>query len=161
VTLAVEMRRLERESRYMLGNRGQDDIESESPERIHSRETDAGGSPEWHPAFERWLIESGVCFCEPTAERQHFYPCSQVRAKLKHPTNRAHPRRLKRAFRQLRDIDPTAYDIVWLLVGRHMAWLDVCAKINGERVRRGQEPFEDHEMSIFAISGVALLSAAF
>jgi len=161
VTLAVEMRRLEKESRYMLGSRGQNDIESEAPERIHSRETDAGGSPEWHPRFEQWLVDSGVCFCEPNEKGPHHYPCNLVRAKLRQPTNHGHPRRLKRAFRQLRDIDPIAYDIVWLLVGRHMPWLDVCVKINDERVRRGQEPFEDHEMSVFAISGVALLSAAF
>jgi hypothetical protein len=42
-----------------------------------------------------------------------------------------------------------------------MSWLDVCAKINDERIRRGQEPYEDHEMSVFAISGVSLLSAAY
>jgi hypothetical protein len=164
VTLATEMRRLERESVYMFGSRGQDGIESEVPMMIHSREVDSGGSPEWHEGFERYLMDAGVCFCaEPTSAdpRPHRFPCNEVYAKLREPTNRAHPRRLKRAFRQLRDIDPVAYDIVWLLVGRRMHWVDVVIKINDERVRRGQEPFEDHEMSVFAISGVSLLSAAF
>lgn len=164
MTLAVEMRRLSKESVYMLGNHGQHDIESEVPKWLHSHELDEGGGPQWHPLFEVYLMESGVCFCpEPTEEdpRPHRYPCSNVRAKLRQPTNRAHPRRLKRAFRQLRDIDPIAYDIVWLLIGRHMSWLDVCTKINDERIRRGQEPYEDHEMSVFAIGGVSLLSAAY
>jgi len=148
----------------MLGNHGQHDVESEVPNHIHSHETDAGGSPEWHPLFEQYLQDAGVCFCpEPTTAdpRPHRYPCDAIHAKLREPTNRAHPRRLKRAFRQVRDIDPTAYDFVWLLIGRQMAWLDVTVKINDERVRRGQVPYEVHEMTVFAISGISLLSAAF
>jgi hypothetical protein len=164
MTLAVEMRRLGRDTRYMTGSSGHDDIGSEAPNRIHSRDVDGGGSPEWHPHFERWLADSGVCFCPvPTEEdsRAHRYPCSYIHARLQMPTNRAHPRRLKRAFRQLRDIDPAAYDIVWLLIGRRMSWPDVIAKINDERTRRGQGVYADHELAALAIGGVSLLSAAF
>jgi hypothetical protein len=162
MTLTAEMTHLRRESRYMLTSGTS--VASEAPLDIHVRAVDSGGAPEWHPDFERWLIDVGVCFCAPPTRddpRPHRYPCVFVEAKLRPPTNHAHKRRLMRAFRQLRDIDPTAYDIVWLLVGRHMKWPDVMAKINDSRLTRGQEPFEEYEMSVFAISGMSLLSTAF
>ena len=163
MTLAVEMGRLRRESQYMLGS-GHNSVSSEAPLRIHAREVDNGGAPEWHPAFEQWLIETGVCFCaKPTRDdpRPHKYPCVFVVAKLRPPSNHAHKRRLMRAFRQLRDLDPTAYDIIWLLVGRQMPMEQVTIRINESRTQRGQDPFEDHEITVFVLSGMSLLSAAF
>jgi len=164
MTLAAEMKHIERDMRYMLGSGGQYGIETEYPLRVHARDFDSGGAPEWHASFERFLLESGVCFCpEPTRDdpRGHRYPCSNVKARLRNPTNHAHPRRLKRAFRQLRDLNPAAYDVMWLLIGRHMPWVDVCAKINDERERRGQNRHEDHEMTVLYISGAAMLWSAF
>jgi hypothetical protein len=34
-----------------------DRLNAEIPQRIHSRETDDGGNPQWHRAFELWLTD--------------------------------------------------------------------------------------------------------
>lgn len=190
MTLAHEMARLERSARYMLGDHGQDSESAEAPVRIHGREPDYGndyeqgrplevrertfghgtihrsatdqehdglGGPEFHSDFLRWLTDAGVCMCEG----DHRFPCHTVTARFRFSRNKAHPRRLRRAFRQLRDIDPVAYDVLWLLVARGLPFAAVTIRINDERYRRGQEPYSDADLTVFTISGFSILSAAF
>jgi hypothetical protein len=81
-------------------------LSAEMPVRIHSRETDAGGDPAWHRAFELWLtdgehhwathvIEDQDYCRHPTTQGGHCETCDdtglriRVRHTFRYPAKRA------------------------------------------------------------------------
>lgn len=141
-------------------------IATEVPLRLHSSSTDSGGSPELHPQFISWLRDSGACFCEPrevtengTAYMQMRHTCDRrfkdAPARFRAARPQSHPRRLKRALRQLRLMAPVEFDIVYLMVARGMAWQDVRERINASRAAKGQEELSVEDFMVLMIAGVA------
>lgn len=142
-TLPQEVRYLQREMSRLLA---QSTPSAEVPLRIHCRETDAGGAPEWHPDFVRWI----------DAEREetsavHFYE----------PNHRQHPQRLKRAMRQLRRLAPREYDALYLMIALGYSWHGARAKMNEDNLRRGHPEYSEAEFLILTVSGSSLLLASY
>lgn len=158
--IADEVKRLS-ERLWRMTARGGDYI-SEVPMRIHSRETDPGGSPEFHPAFISYLVAAGVCVCEPEwpdgTPRAHA--CDrrfEGTAKVREPRHETHPRRLKRAFRQLRLLAPyDEYHLTFLVVCRSQPFPQALDQVNAARLARGELPLSHQEAAIMLVAGVDL-----
>jgi len=71
--------------------------EDEIPLRIHSRETDEGGTNQWHPEFARWLLRADL-----NDQRWRDNPDQRVRT--------------TRAMRKLREKYPREYEVIYRIV---------------------------------------------
>lgn len=140
----------------------------ETPMRIHSRDTDSGGSPEFHPEFTRWL--GSVCNCGRKREcaigcraeldgGKHLSDCDPgcPHQRMRLSNNRTDRHRLKRAFRQLRAIAPAEFDIVNLLVNRGLSPDQARARINEGREARAQQSYSPAEFIVLTIAGTSKL----
>jgi hypothetical protein len=170
--LAVEGKRISRELHYVLQ---QGSVADESPLRLHSRDVDAGGAPEFHPAFLKY-IDSGVCTCGRAAvcaPNCHFLkdrvlghlrecePACRPDTRFHRSTHKNHPSRLKRALRQVRRLNPHAYDLCYMIVALHMTFEQAVARLNEDEVARGRENRPDAEYAVLWVSGASLLASAY
>lgn len=167
--LAAEADRLnQRIERVRWGERQQ--FVSEVPLRLHERGPDLGhglGGPAFHPRFEAWLRDAGVCFCDATwpdgAPRNHA--CDRRfkdrPAGFRGSRFENHPRRLKRALRQLRLIAPAEFDAIYLMIARNQSWPQAMERINSGRFTRGHEPYSASEFMVLTIAGFDKLVEAF
>lgn len=164
--IEAEARRLNEQVMRMLWRGG---YVSEAPVRIHDRGTDSGhglGGPPLHPRFVAWLRDAGVCFCDETdalgRPRQHV--CDKRfgdrQVQFRESRREAHPRRLKRALRQLRLVCPAEFDVVFLMVARGLAWEAAMARINDGRTARGLDPYSKEDFVVLMVSGFSKLVAA-
>ena len=144
-TLPQEIRWINREMGRVLG---QSSLAAEAPTRIHCRETDAGGAPEWHPDFEKWI----------DAEREER---PRYQSRFYEPDRKLHPQRLKRAMRQLRRLAPREYDAIYLMIGLGYTWHDARTKMNEDNLTRGREEYSEAEFLILTVSGSSLLLASY
>jgi hypothetical protein len=94
-----------------------EDWHSEIPRRIHSREIDDGGAPQWHAEFARWLT------------RNH-------NSGYRNPDSRL---RLTRAMRYLRKISPRSYEVLYRVMALGHSLESVTQWLN-ERAIRGNHP---------------------
>ena len=102
----------------------------EVPNRIHSRDIDQGGAPDWLPEFSRWL------------DRGSEEDGRDDRGRLLH-TRRNPDLRLRttRAFRKLRTKNPREFEVLYrAVVKRHSLaettdWLNERAERNGKMDR--------------------------
>ena len=172
--LVVEAARINKQLGQALR---QSTVTGEAPLRLHSREIDSGGAPELHPAFLRWLDNRSVCTCGRAAvcapgcrfDRDralgHLSACEPACVKgdghFRPSINKASPTRLKRALRQVRRLNPKAYDLVYLIVALGYAWHDATAKLNADHLSRGQMPRSEAEFGILWVSGASMLVAGF
>jgi hypothetical protein len=144
----------------------------ETPMRIHSKDTDAGGAPELAPEFVRWVGQ--VCSCSrkrvcATGCRasldggRHLSDCDPgcPHQSFRASQNHADRHRLKRALRQLRSIAPAEFDIVNLIVTRGLSPDQARARINESRAARAQASYSPFEFAILTIAGTAKLLASF
>ena len=98
----------------------------EAPQRIHSRDIDAGGAPAWHPEFARWIDRGNE---EGGKNAQGRF----IRAS-RNPDQRL---RTTRAFRKLRRKNVREYEVLYrTVVLQHTLeetaeWLNVRAERNG------------------------------
>lgn len=142
---------------------------SEVPLRLHERGPDNGhglGGPGFHPKFVAYLKDAGVCFCEPLPdgkERPHVCdrrfadrPARFMVSKFQN-----HPRRLRRALRQLRLVAPVEFDPVYLMIARGRSWHQALDQINGGRSARGQEPYSEAEFVVLSVAGFSKLVEMF
>lgn len=144
--LVKEVARLNRDMGRIIGGGAiRTTIEAESPIRIHSREIDSGGAPAWHPSFEKWIGAE-----EETGRPRRFRPTN----------HQMHPNRMKRALRQLRQIDAKAHEVVGLMT-RGYTWSEARTKMNDDNLRRGQPPYSESDFLCLAISGSSLFLAAY
>lgn len=169
--LAAEGSRIAREISWIMR---QEPVASEVPIRLHTRETDAGGAPELHPQFQKWI--GALCTCNRPAQCApgcrfwkdkylgHLADCEpacradeRFHASSKHN----HPNRMKRALRQVRKLNPKAYDLVYLIVALHFSWDDAIARLNADHLSRGREELTEEEYAVLWVSGASLLTAAF
>lgn len=71
--------------------------QQEIPLRIHDRDVSPGGTPDWHPDFEKWLTRT-----EPSRRP----PTERDQARL----------RTTRVMRRLRSVSPRAYEVLYRLL---------------------------------------------
>lgn len=166
--LAGEGQRLAAELNWVMA---QATVGGETPMRIHSRDTDNGGYPELHPELLRFLGpicscgRPGVCAtgCRATRYDEHLAECeppcgnTRYRDSLRHSS----PTRMKRALRQVRRLNPKAYDLVYLVVALHYSWAEATTKLNNDHVSRGRDELTQAEFAVLWVSGASLLTAAF
>lgn len=169
-TLAAESRRVSRDMSRILA---QSTLASEVPVRLHSRETDSGGAPEFHPAFTRWLGAICSCgrgpVCAPGCRATRFDEhtsdcepgCSSDSARFRASDHKNRPGRFKRALRQLRKIDPRAHDAWYLLAVLGYTWHEALAKMNTDNLTRGKPEYSESDFLILTIAGGSLLSSAY
>lgn len=95
----------------------------ELPLRVHSRETSAGGTPEWHHEFRRWILSAD----DFNDRRWRENPEPRVKT--------------TRAFRKLRKFAPREYEVVYRTVilqipfDATVTWLNERAERNGHADR--------------------------
>lgn len=162
--LEAEFARINRDLSMMIGmHPAQTTLEREAPLRLHSREIDSGGSPEFSSALWSWLRDSGICVdCEIDEAGVVNHYCDQrVRRPAIRSDHRKHNHRLRRALRQLSRACQDEFNVVWLLIAREMPWPNMVATINDGRYRKGQEPLTEIELTILAISGLSKTVAAY
>lgn len=163
--LAIETRRLNQQVWRMLWHSGS--LAAEIPLRIHSADIDPGGSPEFHPRFLAYLRDSGACFCDEFDADGNPRPHTCDRrfedkpARFRGSRGEAHPRRLKRALRQLRLIAPyDQYHLVFLMVSRGWEWTQARDHVNSNRAARLEAPLSDTDTVVMMIAGFDMLTAA-
>lgn len=165
--LEAESARLNELVRRMLWNSG--GYASEVPVRIHEKGTDSGhglGGPPLHPRFIAYLKDAGVCFCDEfdVDGKPRPHTCDRrfadKPARFRESNKTSHPRRLKRALRQLRLICPPEFDVVYLMVARGLEWQEAHDKINASRAARGQAPYTVEDFVVLMVSGFDKLTAA-
>lgn len=169
--LVAEGHRIARELAWIIAR---NTVASEVPIKLHVRDTDAGGAPELHPQFQRWV--GAICFCGRAAvcaSGCRFFkdkalghlsdcePACRADGRFHTPDRKLHPNRMKRALRQLRRLNPKAYDLVYLIVALNYPWDDAVARLNADHLRRGRAEMTDAEYAILWVSGASLLTAAF
>ena len=108
----------------------------ESPQRLHSRSIDAGGAPEWHPEFARYLTRE-----DREDHRQvHHNPDQRLRT--------------TRAFRKLRNVNAREFEVLYRTSVKRLPLEETTTWLN-ERARRAGKP----EHYTLADTQVLLLSA--
>ncbi len=170
--LVLEGQRLSRELDIVLWK---SPVGSEVPRRLHTREIDGGGAPEFHPAFLRWL-DSGVCRCGREAQcapgcrwaKDHVLghlrdcqPACKDDMRFHASRHEQAPNRMKKALRSLRRLNPKAYDFVYLVVALHYTFHDAADKINMSNLQRGKPEQSISEFAVLWVSGASLLTAAY
>ena len=143
-TLGQEVKRLNREMAMVIRH---DPFAPSVPIRIHSRETDAGGAPEWHPAFSKWIDAER----DLTKRSDRFYESDK----------KQHTSRMKRALRQLRRLAPKEHDAMYLMIALGYTWYGALAKMNDDNVARGKPEYTEAEFLVLTVSGSSLLLASY
>lgn len=156
-TIGQEVRWLNREMSRVLA---QSSLAAEAPSRIHTRETDAGGTPEWHPSFERWIDAGEACVVATCRDTRHLNPDRQA-THFREPDHRMHPQRLKRALRQLRRLAPREYDAMYLMIALGYTWHDAREKLNADNLGRGKPEYTEAEFLVLTVAGSSLLLAGY
>lgn len=168
--LTIETARVNRDMQRILM---QSTLVGESPVRIHSRDTDAGGAPELHPGFVRWI--GAICSCgrgpvcaagcraaRPDEHTKDCEPgCPSDTTRFVASKHKSSPTRFKRALRQLRRIDPKAHDAWYLLAVLGYSWHEALAKLNSDNVSRGKPEFSESDFLVLTLAGGSLLAAAY
>lgn len=170
--LAAEAQRIARDLAWITR---QTTVVAEAPIKIHvPHEVDAGGAPELAPAFMRWL--GPICDCGRQAQCApgcrfwkdkylgHLADCEPAcrRDERFHARDgHGRPNGLKRALRQVRRLNPKAYDLVYLIVALHYSWDEAIGRLNADRLSRGGSELSEEEYAVLWVSGASLLTAAF
>jgi len=100
--------------------------EEEIPIRIHERDTDEGGTKQWHPEFARWLLRTDL-----NDQRWRDNPEPRVRT--------------TRAMRKLREKYPREYEVLYRIVildhtiSETQTWLNERAISNKKPERYSRE----------------------
>lgn len=149
-------------------------LSGEVPTRLHSRDTDAGGGPAFHPAFLRY-IDQGVCRCGRAAicvancrflkdkvlgHLPECEPACRDDGRFHASRRQNSPTRMTRALRTLRRLNPKAYDLCFLIVARHYTFEQAIEKLNDSNRTRGLAEMTPAQYAVIWVSGASLLSAA-
>ena len=147
-------------------------VAMEAPLRTHSREIDGGGAPELHNEFLRWLGAICKCGrprqCDPNCKATRFdehlpscEPACRDDPRFHASSHAQSPTRLRRALRQVRKLNPHAYDLLYMLVGLRMSFDDATAKLNADNVSRGKPVRSEAEFAVLYVSGASMLASSF
>lgn len=169
-TLAAESRRVNRDLDRILS---QGSLADEVPLRLHSRETDSGGAPEFHEKFVHWI--GIVCWCgrgpvcapgcRATRFDEHTAACEPgcptENARFRASDHKSRPQRLKKAIRMVRKVDPRAHDLLYLRLVLGFTFHGALEKMNASNVSRGKPEMTEAEFVIASIAAGSMLAAAF
>lgn len=108
----------------------------ELPLRIHSRDLDDGGTPQWHQDFARWL--SGAVN-QTDDRRWHQHPEPRVKA--------------TRAFRKLRKFSPREYEVVYRTAILSIPFPETVAWLNERAIRNNKPERYDTEGALLLLIG--------
>lgn len=112
---------------------------TEAPLRIHSRETDAGGAPEWHHSFEHWLGVNAV-----DNDGRPINP--------RNPDGRV---RTTRAFRKLRKVAVREYEVCYRAVVLNQTPVQIATWLTERAIRNGKpERYGPDEATVLLVSGI-------
>lgn len=146
---------------------------AEVPIRIHSPEFE-GEALAFHREFLRHI--GAICTCGRAAicvagcwfikdkalgHLPECEPACRPEDRFRSSVNRNHPNRLKRALRQVRALNPKAYDFVFLIVARHYSFDAAMSKLNDDAVTRGLPERTPGEFAVLWVSGASMLTAAY
>jgi len=168
--LATEAQRLNQKIVRLRWGEGNAAFINEVPLRMHERGTDSGhglGGPAFHPKLLAYLKDAGVCLCDETWPdgRPRTHSCDRrfkdAPVQLRPSKFQNHPRRLKRALRQLRLISPVEFDPIYLMIARGRTWHEARDQINTTRLTRGQDPHSEADFTVLTIAGFDKLCEAF
>lgn len=135
---------------------------SEVPIRIHQKENENGGAPEFHPDFISWLERpcQGRAWCsqpscpQPGRHHCHDLSCTHGLDRIVDARHRTH-----RAFRKLRRSAPREFDAVYLLCAKGLSFEEVAAAMTDRAVRLDKpERYSATGVFILAVSAVDKLS---
>jgi hypothetical protein len=116
----------------------------ETPNRIHSREVDQGGAPDWHPEFRRW-IDRG-------AEEGGLDHSGR---RLRSPRNPDQRLRTTRAFRKLRNKNPREFEVLYRTVVKQHSIEETTLWLNDRAIRLEKpERYKDMDVQILLWSAV-------
>ena len=176
--LVAESRRIARDLSHLVSRASlPTEFEMEAPIRLHSRDVDDGGlgAPAFHPAFLRY-IDQGSCTCGRPAqcapgchwERDHVLghlaecqPACAASTHFRPSIHRNHPNRLKRAMRKLRQFNPKAYDLAYLIVVLGLSFEQATARLNADELRRGREVRPPRDYAVLWVSAGSMLASIF
>lgn len=169
-TLVAESRRVNRDLDRVLS---QGSLADEVPLRLHSRETDGGGAPEFHEAFVRWI--GTICHCGRAAQcapgcRAERYDehtaacepaCPTEGSRFRASDHKSRPQRLKKALRQVRRIDPRAHDLLYIRLVLGYTFHGALEKLNTDNLSRGKSEMTEADFVIASIAAGSLLAASY
>lgn len=83
-----------------------DRLRAEVPQRLHSRETDDGGYPQWHGSFTAWMLdgeevrdEQDICYHPTLIGKGHCETCDDTGLRIR--TRQLYRNPMKRAVRKI------------------------------------------------------------
>ena len=115
----------------------------EVPIQIHSGAIDAGGAPEFHPAFQSFI------------ERDCRKPgCYDLHCR--HGQDRPNPRKkAHKALGKLRRVAPREFDALYLLVAHSMTFDDVAAALTERSIRLDKpERYDESDVLVLVVSAI-------
>lgn len=105
----------------------------ELPLRIHSRAVGEGGTPEWHPDFDRWMRKPDNFNDRRWAE---------------HPEPRV---KTTRAFRKLRTRSPREYEVVYRTAILGIPFYETIIWLNDRAIRGGHPDRYDADAALMLL----------
>jgi hypothetical protein len=170
--LAIEASRLNKQIASIMG---QAPLSDEVPIRLHSKEVDAGGAPEFSQAFLRY-IDRDVCTCGRSAicspncrfNQDHILghlsdcePACRADTRFHASTHKNHPNRMKKALRSLRRLNPKVYDFAYLILALHMTFEQAAVRVNETKLARGESEISHAEFAVMWLSAASMTVALF
>lgn len=124
------------------------DWSGETPMRIHGRETDEGGNPEFHPEFVSYI---GYLQCaDPTCGS-----CRSERRKLHNRANRDSRSRATKALRKVRRVAPKEYDAVYSVCVLGFSIAETAHRFNLNAEAKGYpERYSETGVTVLVLSGI-------
>lgn len=124
------------------------DWAGEVPLRLHGRDTDDGGNPDFHPAFVSYIgyLQCAVPSCPS---------CRRERSKLHNRANRDGRSRATKALRKVRRVSPKEYDAVYSVCVLGFSIPETAARFNRNNELKGYpERYTDAGVTILVLSGI-------
>lgn len=124
------------------------DWSGEVPLRIHSRDTDTAGNPEFHPAFVSYV---GHLECADAACGE----CRHERARLHNRANRNNRSRATKALRKVRKVAPKEHDAVYSVCVLGLSIAETAERFNANSAAKGYpERYTEAGVTILVLSGI-------
>lgn len=124
------------------------DWSGEVPDRLHGRDLDDAGNPDFHPAFVSYV---GYLECaQPDCDS-----CRQERRKLHNRANRDSRSRATKALRKVRRVAPKEYDAVYSVCVLGFSASQTAERFNRNNETKGYpERYTPAGVTVLLLSGI-------
>lgn len=124
------------------------DWSGEVPMRIHGRDTDDGGNPDFHPEFVNYI---GYLECSQPGCAE----CAKERSKLHNRANRDGRSRATKALRKVRRVAPKEFDTVYSICVLGMSPSATAERFNANAIAKGYpERYRTSDVIVLLYSGI-------